>query len=303
LLVQQLRPDDSVAIVEYGSNGRVILNPTAGSDRDTILGAIYSLQTGGSTNLEAGLLIGYDLANQAYKPGGINRVILASDGVANVGDTGPDSLAAKIRSYAEAGIHLTTIGVGLGNYNDVMMEQLADQGDGNYAYVDTLAEAQEVFVDDLMSTLQTIGLDAKIQVEFDPQVVQQYRLIGYENRAVADNDFRNNEIRGGTSYTVDTLRALRDREPGVRWSLLLGSDAAGRLPEWREADAIPGLAEVVTFNRTGLAAPGAVSGPAIAISSTAIRARARGGLSLRYWVPDGVAEYIVSHRLYLDGAT
>ena len=105
--------------------------------------------------------------------------------------------------------------------------------------------------------------------------------------------------RGGTSYTVDTLRALHVREPGVRWCLLLGSDAAGRLSEWREADAIPGLAEVITFDRTGQAAPGAVSVPAIAISSTAIRARARGGLSLRYWVPDGVAEYIASHRLYL----
>ncbi len=109
--------------------------------------------------------------------------------------------------------------------------------------------------------------------------------------------------RGGASYTVDTLRALRAREPAVRWCLLLGSDAAGRLPEWHEADAIPGLAEVITFSRTGSAAPGAVAVPAIAISSTAVRARARGGLSLRYWVPDGVAEYITSHRLYLDGST
>lgn len=218
LLVQQLRPDDSVAIVEYGSNGRVILNPTPGSERETILGAIHSLQTGGSTNLEAGMLLGYDLANQSYKPGGINRVILASDGVANVGDTGPNSLAAKIRGYADAGIHLTTIGVGLGNYNDVMMEQLADQGDGNYAYIDTLDEAQEVFVDDLMATLQTIGLDAKIQVEFDPQVVQQYRLIGYENRAVADQDFRNNEVDAaefGAGHTAAAIYAVQ-MTPGAQ---------------------------------------------------------------------------------------
>lgn len=218
MLVEQLRPDDSVAIVVYGSEARVVLYPTAGSDSGTILDAIYSLNTEGSTNLEAGLLLGYDMANQAYKPGGINRIILASDGVANVGDTGPDSLASKIRSYADAGIHLTTVGVGLGNYNDVMMEQLADQGDGNYAYVDTLDEAHEVFVVDLMSTLQTIALDAKIQVEFDTQVVEQYRLIGYENRDVADTDFRNNEIDAaefGAGHAATAIYALQ-LKPGAQ---------------------------------------------------------------------------------------
>ncbi|MCP4362054.1 MAG: DUF3520 domain-containing protein, partial [Chloroflexi bacterium] len=198
--------------VVYGTSARTVVPPTPGSDRETILGGIYSLQTEGSTNLEAGLLMGYEMANQAYKPGGINRVILASDGVANVGDTGPNSLAAKIRGYADAGIQLTSIGVGLGNYNDVMMEQLADQGDGNYAYVDTLDEAREVFVEDLMSTLQTIGLDAKIQVDFDPQIVQQYRLIGYENRAIADQDFRNNEVDAaefGAGHTAAAIYAVQ----------------------------------------------------------------------------------------------
>lgn len=221
LLVDRLRPDDTVAIVVYGSNARVVLYSTAGSERQGILDAIYSLQTEGSTNLEAGLRLGYDVANQAYKPGGINRVILASDGVANVGDTGPNSLAASIRGYADAGIHLTTIGVGLGNYNDVMMEQLADQGDGNYAYVDTLDEARQVFVEDLMSTLQTIGLDAKIQVEFDPQVVQQYRLIGYENREVADADFRNNEVDAaefGAGHTAAAIYAVQ-LTPGAQGRL------------------------------------------------------------------------------------
>jgi Ca-activated chloride channel family protein len=158
------------------------------------LSAIYGLVTEGSTNLEAGLNLGYQLANRAYKPGGINRVIIASDGVANVGNTDPDVLAQQIRGYADAGITLTTVGFGLGNYNDVVMEGLADQGDGNYAYVDTLEEAKTLFVDNMMSTLQVIALDAKIQVEFDPQVVQQYRLVGYENRAIADQDFRNNEV-------------------------------------------------------------------------------------------------------------
>lgn len=212
LLVDRLRPDDKVSIVVYGSSARTVLYPTAGSERQAILNAINTLKTEGSTNLEAGLLMGYDVANQAYIPGGINRVILASDGVANVGDTGPNSLAAKIRGYADAGINLTTIGVGMGNYNDVMMEQLANQGDGVYFYVDNLHEARQVFTENVMSTLQTIGLDTKIQVEFDPQVVQQYRLVGYENRAIADQDFRNNDVDAaefGAGHTAVAIYAVQ----------------------------------------------------------------------------------------------
>lgn len=212
LLVDRLRADDVVSIVVYGSSARTVLYPTAGSERQAILNAINTLQTEGSTNLEAGMLMGYEMANRAYIAGGINRVILTSDGVANVGDTGPDSLAAKIRGYADAGINLTTIGVGLGNYNDVMMEQLANQGDGAYAYIDTLDEAHRLFGKDLMGTLQTIGLDAKIQVEFEPQVVQQYRLVGYENRAIADQDFRNNEVDAaefGAGHTAAAIYAVQ----------------------------------------------------------------------------------------------
>ena len=212
LLVDQMRADDSIAIVVYGSTARVVLPPTSGAYKDAILSTIYSLEPEGSTNMEAGLLLGYDEANRAYIPNGINRVILASDGVANVGDTGPNSLAAKIRGYADSGIQLTTVGFGMGNYNDVMMEQLADQGDGHYAYIDTLQEAEELFVTNLMSTLQTIALDAKIQVDFDPNVVQQYRLIGYENRAIADQDFRNDDIDAaefGAGHTAAAIYAVQ----------------------------------------------------------------------------------------------
>lgn len=212
LLVDRMRADDTVAIVVYGSNARVVLNPTNGSDRRTILSTIYSLQPEGSTNLEAGLNLGYELANRAYKSGGINRVIIASDGVANVGNTGADVLSAQIRGYADSGINLTTIGFGMGNYNDVLMEQLADNGDGNYAYVDNMDEAERLFIDNLMSTLQTIALDAKIQVEFDPNVVQQYRLIGYENRAIADQDFRNDNIDAaefGAGHTAAAIYAVQ----------------------------------------------------------------------------------------------
>jgi len=212
LLIDRMRADDTVAIVVYGSNARVVLNPTNGSDRRAILNAIYGLNPEGSTNLEAGLNLGYELANRAYKPDGINRVIIASDGVANVGSTSPEQLAAQIRGYADSGITLTTIGFGMGNYNDVLMEQLADNGDGNYAYVDNMDEAEKLFVDNLMSTLQTIALDAKIQVEFDANVVQQYRLIGYENRAIADQDFRNDNIDAaefGAGHTAVAVYAVQ----------------------------------------------------------------------------------------------
>ena len=217
-LVDRLRPEDTVAIVSYNTSARIVLSPTPANDRNTILNAIYTLSPSGSTNLEEGLLLGYQLANQAYKAGGINRVILASDGVANVGNTTADAILEQSRSYADAGIYLTSIGVGMGNYNDVMLEQLADQGEGNYYYVDTLEEAETVFVDNLTSTLQVIALDAKIQVEFDPQVVQQYRLIGYENRAIADQDFRNDEVDAaefGAGHTAAAIYAIQ-LHPGVQ---------------------------------------------------------------------------------------
>jgi len=212
MLVDRLRPSDTVAIVIYGSDARIHLYPTSGGDRETILNAIYSLQPEGSTNVEAGLRLGYDLANSIYRPGGINRVILCSDGVANVGATHPDQLAAYIRGYADAGISLTTTGFGMGNFNDVLMEQLADNGDGNYAYVDDLDEAQRLFVDNLTSTLQVIALNAKVQVDFNSEVVARYRLIGYENRAIADQDFRNNAVDAGeigAGHTVTALYAVQ----------------------------------------------------------------------------------------------
>ena len=157
LLVERLRPSDSVAIVVYGSEARTVLNPTSGEDKGYILEAIYNLRTEGATNAEAGLRMGYQLAYQAYRPDGINRVILCSDGVANVGATGPGAILETIRGYAETGITLTTVGFGMGNFNDVLMEQLADNGDGHYAYVDTLDEARKLFVEDLTSTLQVIA--------------------------------------------------------------------------------------------------------------------------------------------------
>jgi Ca-activated chloride channel family protein len=218
LLVERLRPSDSVAVVVYGSNAYVALTPTSGEDKQRILHAINSLYTEGATNAEAGLRLGYQLAYQAYRPGSINRVILCSDGVANVGATSPDAILESIRGYADQGITLTTVGFGMGNFNDVLMEQLADNGDGSYAYVDNLKEAQKLFVDNLTSTIQVIARDAKVQVDFNPQVVSRYRLIGYENRAVADQDFRNDSVDAGeigAGHSVTALYAVI-LNPGVQ---------------------------------------------------------------------------------------
>ena len=207
-LVEQLRPSDTVSIVVYGSEARVVLDPTRGDDQGAILEAIHSLQPEGATNAQAGLNLGYRMALRAFNSEGINRVILCSDGVANVGDTSAEDIWQTVKARASEGITLTTVGFGMGNYNDVLMEQLADDGDGFYAYVDTLAEARRLFVENLTSTLQVIGMNAKIQVDFNPQTVARYRLVGFENRAVADEDFRNNKVDAGEIGAGHSMTAL-----------------------------------------------------------------------------------------------
>ena len=207
-LVDQLNPDDRVGIVTYGSFGRVLLEPTGLEERFRINRAIEHLMPGGSTNAEEGLQLGYDMANRQFQRGKINRVILCSDGVANVGRTGPDDILKQIKGYAERGITLTTVGFGMGNYNDVLMEKLGNKGNGFYAYVDDIAEARRVFVDNLTGTLEVIARDVKIQVDFNPQVVRSYRLLGYENRDVADNKFRDDKEDGGEIGAGHEVTAL-----------------------------------------------------------------------------------------------
>jgi Ca-activated chloride channel family protein len=211
-LVDGLRRRDTVAIVTFGDVGRVLLEPTPASERDEILDVIGRLQPGGSTNLEHGLRLGYDLARSALTENGIDRVVLASDGVANVGLTDPQGILETIRRDAEAGIELVSVGVGMGNYNDVLLEQLADQGDGFYAYVNTPDEAHRLFTEDLTGTLQTVALDARAQVEFDRVAVAAYRLVGYENRAIDDRDFTDDGVDAGAigaGHSVTALYALR----------------------------------------------------------------------------------------------
>jgi Ca-activated chloride channel family protein len=208
LLTEQLDGRDQIGIVVYGSNGRVVLEPTSIDEKENILRAIDEFQSEGSTNAEEGLTLGYKMAREYYTEGAINRVILCSDGVANVGKTGSDSILEQIKEYAQKDITLSSFGFGMGNYNDVLMEQLADRGDGNYAYIDSFSEARRVFMEEATGTLQTIAKDVKIQVDFDPEKVDRYRLIGYENRDVRDEDFRNDKVDGGEIGSGHIVTAL-----------------------------------------------------------------------------------------------
>lgn len=208
VLVDQLQPADSVGIVVYGSEGRKVLDPTSAEDKEAILSAIDRLRPEGSTNAEEGLALGFEMAAESFERGAINRVILCSDGVANVGETRAEGILRSIEDYARKEINLSTFGFGMGNYNDVLMEQLADKGEGNYAYIDSFSEARRVFTEALTGTLQTIARDVKIQVEFDPNKVDRYRLLGYENRDVRDEDFRNDRTDAGEVGAGHSVTAL-----------------------------------------------------------------------------------------------
>jgi len=222
LLVDGLRRDDSVGIVVYGSQARVVLPPTRAVDSETILDAIDRLEPEGSTNAEAGLRLGYEMARAQLREEGINRVVLASDGVANVGATDAETILSRIRDGSEAGIQLVTVGFGMGNFNDALLEQLADSGDGFYAYVDDIDEARRLFVSDLTGTLESVALDARVQVEFDPAAVEAYRLIGFENRAIDDKAFRDANVDAGAigaghaSTALSALRLTGEAEPRAR---------------------------------------------------------------------------------------
>ena len=197
ILLDELEDSDTVGIVEYGSHGRVVLRPTAVEERRRIERALNSLHSNGSTNAEEGLWLGYEMASKLDTDDTNTRLILCSDGVANTGETQAEKILSRVRLESDRGVALSTIGFGMGNYNDVLMEKLADKGDGNYYYVDTLKEATRVFRENLSGTLQTLARDAKIQVEFDPEFVLRWRLIGYENRDIADEDFRNDDVDAG----------------------------------------------------------------------------------------------------------
>lgn len=208
LLVGQLDGRDAVSIVAYGDSAHTILAPTPGTEKATILSAIAALRPEGSTNVQSGLELGYRLAAERADRGTNNRIILCSDGVANNGITEADGIFKRVKGQAELGITITTVGFGMGNYNDVLMERLADSGNGNYAYVDRLEEARKIFVEGLTGTLEVIAKDVKIQLELDPSVVARYRLIGYENRALAKRDFEDDRVDAGEIGAGHTVTAL-----------------------------------------------------------------------------------------------
>jgi Mg-chelatase subunit ChlD len=196
-LLEQLEARDRVAIVTYASNAGVALPSTSCSEKDAIRAAIDGLSAGGSTNGAGGIQAAYDIARAHFVPGGVNRVLLATDGDFNVGVTSHDALMQLITEQAKSRVFLTALGYGMGNYKDGTLEQLADKGNGNYAYIDSFAEARKVLVEQINGTLVTIAKDVKIQVEFNPQHVQAYRLLGYENRALAARDFNDDTKDAG----------------------------------------------------------------------------------------------------------
>ena len=206
LLADRLNPRDRVSIVVYAGAAGLVLEPTA--DKAKIMAALEQLEAGGSTAGGAGLKLAYATARSSFIGGGINRILLATDGDFNVGIADTEQLKEMVSREKEDGITLTTLGFGEGNYNEAMMEAVADAGNGNYAYIDSATEARKVLDEELSSTLFTIAQDVKIQIEFNPAVVAEYRLIGYENRLLAEEDFANDKVDAGDIGAGHRVTAL-----------------------------------------------------------------------------------------------
>jgi Ca-activated chloride channel family protein len=241
LLVDELTVNDRVGIVVYGSSGRVVLEPTSIKDKSKIISAIEKLNPEGATNAEEGIRLGYQMADRHFEKGKINRIILCSDGVANVGRTGPDDILKMIKQYADKGITLSSIGFGMGNFNDILLEKLGNKGNGHYAYVDNIGEAKRIFVDNLTGNLQVIARDVKIQVDFNPEVVRSYRLLGYENRDVEDNLFRDDKEDGGEVGSGHEVTALYE----IKLKDEVASDRIGTIfIRYKDPDDMTKVAEV-----------------------------------------------------------
>lgn len=213
LLVSNLQPGDRVAIAVYAGASGLVLDSTSVADSAAILDAIQRLTAGGSTNGGKGIQLAYQVAQRNFREGGINRVILCTDGDFNVGTTSNSELVELIQEKARSNVFLTVLGFGAGNLKDSKMEQLADRGNGSYAYIDNLLEARKVLVEQVGATLQTIAKDVKIQVDFNPQHVQAYRLLGYENRQLENRDFRDDAKDAGEIGAGHTVTALYEIVP------------------------------------------------------------------------------------------
>ena len=210
--VNQMRPNDRIAIVTYAGNAGLVLNSTTGVNKDVIKSKINQLQPGGSTNGAAGINLAYQIAQENFIAGGNNRVILGTDGDFNVGVSSQTELENLIISKRDNGIFLTVLGVGTGNLNEAMMEQVANKGNGNYEYLDDVQEIKKVFIDDYSKFL-TVAKDVKVQVTFNPALVEEYRLIGYENRALTTNDFTDDKKDAGEIGSGQTITAIYEIKP------------------------------------------------------------------------------------------
>ena len=213
LLVDQLRAEDKISIVAYAGSAGLVLSPTAGSEKRAIKDALDKLDAGGSTAGGEGIELAYDLAKKHFLPKGNNRVILATDGDFNVGISNESELQKLIEEKRKAGIFLSVMGFGMGNYKDSQVETLADKGNGNYAYIDNIQEARKEFVQEFGGTLFTIAKDVKIQIEFNPAQVQAYRLIGYENRALRNDEFNDDKKDAGDMGSGHTVTAIYEIVP------------------------------------------------------------------------------------------
>ena len=225
MLSKQMTGKDRISIVVYAGASGVVLEPTPGNNTATIAAALDRLAAGGSTNGAAGIQLAYALAEQGFIANGVNRVVLATDGDFNVGTTNIEQLKQLIESKRASGIAMTTLGFGMGNYNDYLMEQIAAVGNGNYAYIDTLNEARKVLVDQIAATLLTIANDVKIQIEFNPAAVSEYRLIGYVNRLLKREDFANDKIDAGEIGAGHTVTAI--------YEIALVGGEGGKMPPLR----------------------------------------------------------------------
>lgn len=264
LLVNELRPQDRVAIVVYAGAAGVVLPPTAGTAKDSILLALDRLEAGGSTAGSAGIQLAYDVARQNFVRGGNNRVILATDGDFNVGPSSDAELVRLIEEKRKEGIFLTVLGFGTGNYQDAKMEKLADKGNGNHAYIDSILEAQKVLVSEMGGTLFTIAKDVKLQIEFNPAKVKAYRLLGYENRMLAAQDFNDDQKDAGELGAGHTVTALYEIIPA-------GS-----------SEAVPGVDEL-KYQKTQ--------------ATSAASANELMTIKLRYKAPDGDQSKLIVHPL------
>ena len=240
LLTGSLKKGDTVALCTYAGSVREVLKPTGIEDKAAILRAIDDLTASGSTAMASGIELAYGLAERSRVPGEVNRVVVLSDGDANVGPTSHEEILRRIAHFKGEGITLSTVGFGQGTYKDEMMEQLADKGDGNYAYIDTEDEARKVFAKNVDGMLEVIARDVKIQVDFDPSVVKEYRLLGYENRDVADRDFRNDAVDGGEIGAGHSVTALYD-------VILKRTDASPLTVRIRHKQPVGGSAEESAF--------------------------------------------------------